>query len=216
MNSPAKGLKNMVTKVQWLCWRIQDNWSAYFKIWSRQTLGRFCGRARTYWSQSDAFDSRKPVVMLIVNRTPSHVTFFRVSQHTFQCRTWHWLKVSCAHHAMSSCVWLCVWSDTLQLHLALFAVSLIFLFSWSSSSFSVWVGSGRSPHAYFREWGVRRFMRQQSSHRWGAQRHRQLPHLREATAGPRTWHVWEISDYTIGRAHSSPLFTQWARRFSEP
>ena len=51
-NSPAKGLKSMVTKVQWLCWRrmsiikeqgdllwmlthqIHDNWVAYSRIWS--------------------------------------------------------------------------------------------------------------------------------------------------------------------------------------
>ena len=40
-----------------------------------------------------------------------------------------------------------------------------------------------------------------------------------ATAGPRrpsNLHDWEISDYTIGRALSSPLFTQEARRSSEP
>ena len=47
MNSPAKGLKRMVTKVQWLCWKLHDNWVACFKIWSRRGLRRFCGRAQT-------------------------------------------------------------------------------------------------------------------------------------------------------------------------
>ena len=56
MNSLTKGLKRMVTKVQWLCWKLHDNWVAYFKIWSRRSLHRFCGRAQTYWSQSDVFD----------------------------------------------------------------------------------------------------------------------------------------------------------------
>ena len=45
MNSPAKGLKIMVAKVQWLCWKVHDNWVAYFRIWSRRSLHRFCGRA---------------------------------------------------------------------------------------------------------------------------------------------------------------------------
>ena len=60
MNSPAKGQKRMVTKVQWLCGKVQDNWVAYLKIWSRRSLHRFCGRAQAYWSQSDVFNSLKP------------------------------------------------------------------------------------------------------------------------------------------------------------
>ena len=32
MNSLAKGPKRMVTKVQWLYWKLHDNWVAYFKI----------------------------------------------------------------------------------------------------------------------------------------------------------------------------------------
>ena len=53
MNSQAKGLKRMMTKVQCLCWKLHDNWVAYFKIWSRRSLHRFCGRAQTYGNQSD-------------------------------------------------------------------------------------------------------------------------------------------------------------------
>ena len=60
MNSRLKGPKRMMTKVQWLCWKLHDNWVAYFRIWSRRSLHRFCGRAQTYWSQSDVFNSPKP------------------------------------------------------------------------------------------------------------------------------------------------------------
>ena len=52
--------KKMVTKVQWLYWKLHDKWVAYFKTWSRRSLHRFCGRAQTYWNQSDVFDSQKP------------------------------------------------------------------------------------------------------------------------------------------------------------
>ena len=46
-NSLAKGLKRMVTKVQWFFSKLHDNWVADFKIWSRRSLHRFCGRAQT-------------------------------------------------------------------------------------------------------------------------------------------------------------------------
>ena len=58
-NSFRRGLKRMVTKLQWLYSRIHDNWVAYFGIWSTRSLHRFCGRAQTYWSQSDVFNSPK-------------------------------------------------------------------------------------------------------------------------------------------------------------
>ena len=48
MNSRAKGPNRMVTKVQWLCRKVHDNWVAYVKIWSRRGPHRFCGRAQTY------------------------------------------------------------------------------------------------------------------------------------------------------------------------
>ena len=47
MISLAKGLKRMVTKVQWLCWKVHDNRVAYFKIWSSRSLHRFCVRAQS-------------------------------------------------------------------------------------------------------------------------------------------------------------------------
>ena len=83
MNSLAKGLKRMVTKVQWPCWRsmnctierrnllfavtrvtsatdllcatnqIHDNWVVYSRIWSRRSLDRFYGRAQTVGNRSD-------------------------------------------------------------------------------------------------------------------------------------------------------------------
>ena len=72
MNSLAQGLKIMVTKVQWLCWKLHDKWVAYFKIWSRRSLQRFCGRAQTYWSQSDVFDSLKPCYVMLTFETEIH------------------------------------------------------------------------------------------------------------------------------------------------
>ena len=51
MYSPAQGLKKngdksavAVSKIT----RLHDNWIAYFKIWRRRSLHRFCGRAQTY------------------------------------------------------------------------------------------------------------------------------------------------------------------------
>ena len=35
-----------------------------FKIWSRRSLERFCGRAQTYGSQSDVFDLLKPCYVM--------------------------------------------------------------------------------------------------------------------------------------------------------
>ena len=72
MNSLAKGLKRMVTKVQWLCWRLHDNWVAYVKIWIHRSPQRFCGRAQTYWSQSDVFDSPKPCYVMLTFETKIH------------------------------------------------------------------------------------------------------------------------------------------------
>ena len=73
MNSLARSFKKIVTKVQWLYWRIHDNRVAYFRIWSRRSLHRFCGRAQTYWSQSDGFNSPKPcyVMLTIRDQNPS-------------------------------------------------------------------------------------------------------------------------------------------------
>ena len=61
MNSQAKGPKRMVTNLQWLFWKLHDNWVAYFKIWSRRSLQRFYGRAQTYGSQSDVFIHQRRV-----------------------------------------------------------------------------------------------------------------------------------------------------------
>ena len=72
MNSLAKSLKRMVTKVRWLHGKLHDNWVAYFKIWSRRSLQRFCGWAQTYWSQADVFDSLKPCYVMLTFETKIH------------------------------------------------------------------------------------------------------------------------------------------------
>ena len=68
-NSSAKGLKRMVTKAQWLCWKLHDNWVAYCRIWSRRSLHRFCGRAQTFWSPSDVLKSQKPSYVTLTFET---------------------------------------------------------------------------------------------------------------------------------------------------
>ena len=60
-----------------------------------------------------------------VNTTPSHVSFSRVSLHTFQWRTWHWLKCLAGTSSMYHPHGVVVYSSTL--HTAFFTVSLIFL-----------------------------------------------------------------------------------------
>ena len=89
-NSRAKGLKRMVIKVQWLCckrmsvtkeqgdlfWILthgtHDNLVAYFRIWSRRSLHRFCGRAQAYGNQSNVSNSQKPSYHAVIrDQNPS-------------------------------------------------------------------------------------------------------------------------------------------------
>ena len=72
MNSLAKGLKIMVTKVQYRCWKLHNNWVAYVKIWSRRSLHRFCGRAQTCGNQSDVVNSLKPSYVMLTFETKIH------------------------------------------------------------------------------------------------------------------------------------------------
>ena len=71
-NRQAKGLKRMVTKVQWQNWKVHDNCVAYLRIWSRRSLHRFCGRAQTHGNQSDVFDSQKPSYVMLTFETKIH------------------------------------------------------------------------------------------------------------------------------------------------
>ena len=59
-NKPAKNRKRMVTKVQWLYWRMHDNCVAYFRTSSRRNLHRFYGRAQKSWDHSDECSFQKP------------------------------------------------------------------------------------------------------------------------------------------------------------
>ena len=52
--------------------RIHDNWVAYFKMWSRRSLHRFCGRAQTYGNQSDVFNSPKRSYVMLTFETRIH------------------------------------------------------------------------------------------------------------------------------------------------
>ena len=51
---------------------LHDNWVAYFKKRSRRSLDRFCGRAQTYWNQSDVFNSQKPSYVMLTLETKIH------------------------------------------------------------------------------------------------------------------------------------------------
>ena len=59
MNSPAKGLKRMVTKMQWLCWTIGLRMSRYG---ATKIYNDFAEELN--WSQSDVFDSLKPCYVM--------------------------------------------------------------------------------------------------------------------------------------------------------
>ena len=69
-NSPAKGFKQMVTKVQWLCWKLHDNWVAYFKTWRRRSL--FSGSAQTCGNQSNVWNSQRLLHVTLKFETKIH------------------------------------------------------------------------------------------------------------------------------------------------
>ena len=69
---PSKRSQKMVTKVQWLYWRLHDIWVAYFRIWNRRSLHRFYGRAGTYGNQSDVFNSQKLSYVMLTFETRIH------------------------------------------------------------------------------------------------------------------------------------------------
>ena len=71
-NSLAWSLKRMVTKLQWPYWRLTTIGLRIFRIWSRRSLHRFCGRAQTYWSQFDVFNSLKPWYVMLTFETKIH------------------------------------------------------------------------------------------------------------------------------------------------
>ena len=52
----SKKPKRMVTKVQWPCWKMHDNWVAYFRTQSRRNLYRL---SRKSTNQFDEHDSQK-------------------------------------------------------------------------------------------------------------------------------------------------------------
>ena len=166
--------------------------------------------------------------VLLVNRTPSHIIFSRVSLHLFHCRTWHLLKAQGSRLSASRhpCFMRSVCFDlSSTLHFALFTVSLIFLFILLIFIFIFHVGwFGEKYPVRFREWGVRHFGRQQSSHRLWAQRARQLPDLRDHwNFHPGVLQRQQLELAWLGNQwqhhRQSALFTtvhSGARRSSEP
>ena len=77
MSSLAKGLKEWWQKCSGNVENYTTIWVAYLKIWSRRSLHRSCGRAQTYCSQSDVFDSLKRwYVMLTFETKINHLEWF--------------------------------------------------------------------------------------------------------------------------------------------
>ena len=58
-NNRIEGPRRVVTKVQWLSWKMCDSWVAYFRTQSRWNLHRFYGRAQESWDQFDECNSQK-------------------------------------------------------------------------------------------------------------------------------------------------------------
>ena len=71
MHTAAQEVSREWWQVQWLYLK-HDNWLAYFKIWIRRSLHTFCGRAQTYWNQSDVFNSPKPCYVTQTFETQNH------------------------------------------------------------------------------------------------------------------------------------------------
>ena len=72
--NPLFAVKRATSAADLLCTthQIHDNWVAYVKIWSRRSLYRLDGRAQTYWSQSDVFESIKPRYVMLTFETKIH------------------------------------------------------------------------------------------------------------------------------------------------
>ena len=69
---PSKRFKKNGDKSAVPMLKVHDNWVAYFRIWSRRSLHRFCGRAQTYGNQSDVFNSPKPYCVTPTFETKNH------------------------------------------------------------------------------------------------------------------------------------------------
>ena len=73
MNSPAKGLKRMVTKVQWLCWKFHDN------------LGCVCQDMEPPKSSSilrKSSDMRKPIRRVKFTKAVARHAYIRDQNHS--------------------------------------------------------------------------------------------------------------------------------------
>ena len=128
-----------------------------------------CSKIVYSWWQSAATDG---VCKTIHRHTSHYSTHFNVARGIGSS------VLRARHPCIIRMVFLSWYSSIL--HSALFTVSPIFLFILLISTFIFHVGRfGEKYTVRFREWGVRHFGRQQSSHRLWAQNLRRLPHLRD-------------------------------------
>ena len=66
---PTKRSKKNGDKSAVAMLKIHDKWVACFRIWSRRSLHRCCGRAQTYGNQSDVLNSQKPSYVMLTFET---------------------------------------------------------------------------------------------------------------------------------------------------
>ena len=157
-----------------------------------------------------------------MNKTPSHVTFSRVSQHTFQMSHVTLAQGSRCLARITSChhVFGCAF-DLTSLRLSTWhsspSLSSSFSFSCPSSSSSMWVGSMRSlmRTSANEELGTLADNNPLTGYEPNIIDNYQISETTEifiqessSDSRPSNLHDFEIDDYTIGRALSSPLFTQ--------
>ena len=59
-------------KVQWLCWKYTPIGLRISRYGAAEVFIEFYGRAQTYWSQTDVFDSVKPSYVMLTFETKIH------------------------------------------------------------------------------------------------------------------------------------------------
>ena len=98
MNSRAQGPKRMMTKVQWLCWKLHDKWGLRIsKCGAAEVYQRFWGWAQIYGKQSDVFNSQMPSYVMLIFTIKNQRNENLLSTPERECtwsakRTWILLK----------------------------------------------------------------------------------------------------------------------------
>ena len=73
-NNQTRSRRRVVSKVQWLQWKMCDSWVVYFRTQNHRNLHRFYGEAKKSWDQFDEYESRMLRSVLLTsekNKGPS-------------------------------------------------------------------------------------------------------------------------------------------------